>query len=286
MIANRTHVPESSKRQLALVLGATGGIGQAFCEALASSGFDLVISGRNVTKLESLGSQLTSKHGIEVEHRIWDLAKPDDVERIANYIQETKQLTWFINASGQAAWGRFHELSIQSQSELFQVNLLSPVKLLHAAINAFRERDQAAIIFVASAASFFSIPYISSYCSTKSGLVHLLASVHEELASTGIRIQALCPGFVKTDIFSIAGADINRIPSGLWLSPERVVRESLNAISKNKAIVIPGKRYRLLLWSTKWTPASINRRIAGWLFGSFDRFRLQPDKASEKASRG
>jgi uncharacterized protein len=275
MTMHGTHIPEPSIRQLALVLGATGGIGQAFCEELASRGFDLVISGRNVTKLESLAARLASNHRIAVEYQIWDLAKPDDVHRIARYLDENKRLTWFINSSGQAVWGRFHELSIESQTELFQVNLMSSVKLLHAAIRAFRHRNQGSIIFVASAASFFSVPYISSYCATKSGLVQLLVSVHEELASTGLRIQALCPGFVKTDMFTIAGADTNRIPPGIWLPPERIVRESLKAIGKNKAIVIPGKRYRLMLWITKWGPASISRRVTGWIFGSFERFRLR-----------
>lgn len=270
-----THIPEPSKRQLALVLGATGGIGQAFCEELASRGFDLVISGRNAAKLDSMAEQLASKHGIAVEYQVWDLAKPEDVDRVASYLEKNKRLTWLINSSGQAQWGRFHELSIESQTELFQVNLMSSVRLLHAAILAFQHRNQGTIIFVASAAGFFSVPYISSYCATKSGLVQLLVSVHEELSATGLRIQALCPGFVKTDMFAIAGADFNRIPPGIWLHPQRIVRESLNAIGKNKAVVIPGKRYRLMLWLTKWGPASISRRIAGRLFGSFDRFRLR-----------
>ncbi len=269
------HTPEPSKRQLALVLGATGGIGQAFCEELASRGFDLVISGRNAAKLDSMAKQLASKHGIGVEYQVWDLAKPEDVDRIASYLEENKRLTWFVNSSGQALWGRFHELSLESQMELFQVNLMSSVRLLHAAILAFRDRNQGSIIFVASAAGFFSVPYISSYGATKSGLVQLLVSVHEELSATGLRIQALCPGFVKTDMFAIAGADFNRIPLGIWLQPQRIVRESLNAIGKNKAVVIPGKRYRLMLWLTKWGPASISRRFAGRLFGSFDRFRLR-----------
>jgi uncharacterized protein len=272
---NSIHLPEASKRQLALVLGATGGIGQAFCESLANRGFDLVISGRNVAMLESMAAQLTSKHKIAVEHHVWDLAKPEDVDRIAKFFDETKKLTWFINASGQAAWGRFNELSIESQTELFQVNLMSTVKLFHAAINAFRDRNQGSIIHVASAVGFFPVPFLSGYCASKSGVVQLLASVHEELASTDLRIQVLCPGFVKTSMFSKAGADVNRLPPGIWLSPERIVRESLNAIGKNQAIVIPGKRYRLILWCTKWVPNSISRRVTGWLFGSFDRFRIR-----------
>jgi short-subunit dehydrogenase len=151
---------------------------------------------------------------------------------------------------------------------------LVPVELLRSATQAFSSRGGGTIVHVASAAAFYSIPYLTGYCVTKDAIVQMLVCIREEIKGRGVCIQALCPGFVKTDIFARAGADVQKLPTWIWISPQQVVRESMRAVELDRAVCIPGLRYRLMLLGLKLVPAKISRRIAGRIFGNFSKYRM------------
>jgi uncharacterized protein len=258
----------------ALVLGATGGIGQVFCHALAESGLSLIISGRDEAALQRLSQSIQAEFNSPIEIRCWDLTHEADIQAAIACLEADAKITWLVNSSGLAGWGRFDETEPVKLQNLLQVNLVAATRLIQAAVLVFKDRRRGNIIHVSSFAGYFPVPFLASYTATKSGMIQLITALHRELRSTPIRIQALCPGFVNTPMFAKAGADTKKLPSIVWISPERVVRESLSGVQQNRAIVIPGRRYRLLKWGSRWIPTVWQASLAGWLFGQFDRYKL------------
>ncbi len=265
---------KSSGLHGALVLGATGGLGKAYCQALASRHFHLLISGRDELALNALATELRDRYCVEVRTMVADLCQASDRDKVESALRENATLTWLVNAAGVAQWGAFMELPEDRQQQMFQINLLAPMQLLRFAIGEFRTRGGGTIIQVASGAAFFSVPFLAGYCATKGAIVQLLTSVGEEIRGESICLQALCPGFVKTKMFLRANADADRLPNWIWMTPERVVRESIRAAERNRLVCIPGKRYRMMLFGMRWAPTWVARRVAGKLFGNFPKYRV------------
>ena len=157
---------------------------------------------------------------------------------------------------------------------MFQLNLLVPIRLVRSAVEAFERRGGGQVIQIASAAAFFTVPFLSGYCATKTAIVQWLRSIRKENHASKVYVQALCPGFVKTEMFSKAGANADRLPRWIWMSPERVVRESLRAVKLNRTVCIPGRRYRMMIFGLKWVPSSISLWVAGRMFGNFLKYRV------------
>ena len=258
----------------ALVLGATGGLGKAYCHALAKCSLHLIISGRNEQALQALSNELVAAYNVEVETHIADLSFEANVEKVMALIRGNERIARFVNATGLAQWGHYTEFSEASEQAMFQINLWVPIQLVRCAVEAFEQRNGGKVIQVASAAAFFPIPFLSGYCATKMAIVQWLRSIRQENHASKVYIQALCPGVVKTQMFSKAGANADRLPSWIWMSPERVVRESLRAVELNRTVCIPGRRYRMMIFGLKWVPSSISIFVAGRLFGNFSKYRV------------
>ena len=124
----------------ALVLGATGGLGKAYCHALAKCRLHLIISGRNEKALQALSNELVAAYNVEVETHIADLGFEANVERVMALIRSNERITWFVNATGLAQWGHFSEFSEASEQAMFQINLLVPIRLVRCAVEAFERR--------------------------------------------------------------------------------------------------------------------------------------------------
>lgn len=266
---------QAVNRSCALVLGATGGIGRAYCHALARRKCDLLISGRDTARLATLVEELKSLYAIEVNALPADLCSQMGYQQILSVLREDRSVRWLVNAAGIAQWGRFDTVSPEYEQSMFELNLLAPIGLIRAAIDAFRKKGGGAIVHVASTAAFFSVPYLAGYCATKGALVQWVSAISEECRGETVYLQACCPGFVKTDMFMRAGADAERLPAWIWMSADQVAQASLHAADRKRVICIPGVRYQLMLWFTKWVPASLTRRIAGWLFGDVSKYRLK-----------
>ena len=261
-------------KSTALVLGATGGLGKVYCHALAKCRLHLIISGRNEKALQALSNELVAAYNVEVETHIADLGCDASVESVIALIRCNERITSFVNATGVAQWGRYSEFSETSEQARFQINLLVPLRLVRSAVEAFERRGGGTVIQVASAAAFFTVPFLSGYCASKTAIVQWVRSIRQENHASKVYVQALCPGFVKTEMFSKAGANADRLPNWIWMSPERVVRESLRAVDLNRTVCIPGRRYRMMIFGLKWVPSSISIFVAGRMFGNFSKYRI------------
>ncbi|MHA1146217.1 MAG: SDR family NAD(P)-dependent oxidoreductase [Candidatus Helarchaeota archaeon] len=233
---------------IALITGASAGIGAEFARALAAQGFSVILTARRREKLEEVAREVKDNYGVEAEVFPADLSKMEDIEKLVNHVQGLKKLDVLINNAGFGISGFLNELDTKPILDMMSVHDTAPILLCKAALPTMLEQDRGAIINVASLACFLRFPSGSIYNATKSFLIALTQSLHLDLHGTGIKVQALCPGMTVTEFHSVGyfeGFDRSTIPKWLWMSSEKTVRQSLAAFRKNKVVFIPGRKNRL-----------------------------------------
>ncbi len=260
------------EKGVAFITGASSGIGAAFARELGRRGFDLVLTGRRRERLEALASVLTHDYGIQVEVVVAELAKDEDLEALAEKVHSQDQLEILINNAGFGAGGApFHEQDYTVHQAMLKAHMLATVRLTYAALPVLIARGRGAIINVSSVAAFFPLPYHTMYTATKEFIRIFSESLAIELRATGVRVQALCPGFTRTDFHARLGFDPDRFyqTSGPLraMSAEEVVQASLRCLARGKVICVPGTTN----WIVSHLPCLIPRPLEHWLLGRFSR---------------
>jgi len=234
-------------RPIAVVTGATSGIGAAFADALASRGMNLVAIGRRGERLEQLARRYAAIGNVSVRTIVADLADRTALKSVEDEIRRLAFVDTLVNCAG---FGMFESFAAsdpdQIERQLF-LDLIVPARLAKAVVPGMIARRQGAIINVSSMAAFLPIPNFASYCAAKAGLTRLTEALHGELAGTGVRVQALCPGPVPTEFFAISGYDLEDVPKPLLQSAEACVESSLRALESGKVVHVPKLTIRLFL---------------------------------------
>jgi uncharacterized protein len=237
------------ERGTTLITGASSGIGAAFARVLAAQGYDLILVARREERLAALASDLGERYGIAVQYLLADLSEPSGLEQAEQRVASLTDLDLLINNAGFAARGYLAETDIRRQSEMIQLHVVASTRLTRAALPGMIVRRQGGIINVASLGAFVALPGDAVYNATKAYLVSFSRTLHEELKGTGVRVQALCPGFTRTEFHDAGGlpeSDLARIPAMLWLQAEEVVRVSLRSLRRDQVICVPGWRNRII----------------------------------------
>ncbi len=255
----------------ALVTGASSGIGEAFARRLARDGHHLVVVARGKTRLESLARELRHQHHVEVHVEAADLTRADDLQRLAERVAAADDLDLLVNNAGFGTIGRFDTLDSDTEEEEIRLNVVALVRLTRAALPAMLARGHGAIINVSSMAAFQPGPYMATYGATKAFVNSFTEAVYEELRGTGVKVQALCPGFTRTGFQERAHADASALPSFAWMTPEPVVDASLAALQRNQLICVPGLGNQVVTRLAGAVPRAAVRRVVG-IFGK--RFKL------------
>jgi len=241
---------ESGKKsRTAVVTGASSGIGAVFARKLAAQGYHLVVVARREGLLNELREELESKHNIRVEVAPADLAEPDQLESLSQRVAEIPDLEMLVNNAGFGTMGTFTQIDAKRHRDMIQVHVVAAVQLTRTALPGMIERARGAIINVSSIAAWLHLAGNGQYSATKLYLNAFSESLQDELREAGVKVQALCPGFTYTgfhDTEELAGFDRNHIARGLWMQADDVVDYSLAALKRNRVIVIPGWKNRLL----------------------------------------
>lgn len=234
--------------QTAIITGASAGLGESYARQLAERGFNLVLVARREDRLQTIGEELKERFGIAVEVLPADLSVPESVGRLVSMIQTREDIEILVNNAGFGVQGPFHTADIEKHVAMIHVHVLATVRLTHAVLPQMVARHRGYVINVSSLASFLTAPGAVSYCATKSYLNTFSKSVQAELQGTGVRIQALCPGFTYTEFHDVPDAKMDRslIPRFMWMSADRVVSISLGAMSRRRVICVPGLVNRVL----------------------------------------
>lgn len=254
-------------RRRALVTGASSGIGEAFARRLAADDYDLVLVARRADVLEALAAELKEKRGVAVETLAADLTQDAELSGVEARIRSDAGLELLVNNAGFGSEGRFHELDPAGETRMVRLNVEAVVRLTHAALQGMVERGHGAIVNVSSGVAFVPSPYFATYGATKAFVNSFTEALYEELRGTGVRVQALCPGFTRTGFQATAGVDSSRIPSFLWMEPEQVVEASLDGLRRGTLVCVPGLHNQL----SSAFRGPLSRPLARRLLGAFGR---------------
>jgi len=243
-----------------LVTGASAGIGHEFCRQLAAAGYDLLVVARDAARLEALRREL-EQQAISVDVFPADLTRDDDVTRLIGLIAASPRLELLVNNAGFGTRGSLADASPSQQEAMLRLHTIAPMRLSQAALSVLLPRGRGAIINVSSVASFvYSVGNVN-YCATKAYLTNFSEGLAAELRGTGVRVQALCPGFTHSEFHERMKLDTKVIPGWMWLSSKDVVQDSLRNVRRPGPVVcIPGLRYKLMVFLLRHLP----RSFIGW----------------------
>ena len=229
----------SSAKPLALVTGASSGIGQAFARRLAVRGYDLIVSGRRQDRLDVLADEFP---GAKVRTMVGDLASPDGLKALVD-ICSGEAIDLLVNNAGVAHYMAFVDLPPEKAAELLQVKVVAPTMLARAAAPGMIARGSGAIVNVAGMLAFSGpaplgpSPGRATYVGALAYAVALSQALHQELAPNGIKVQALCPGIVVTEFHERQGMDLSAFPR---MSADDVVTASLRGLELGEVVCAPG----------------------------------------------
>ncbi len=232
----------------AIVTGASSGIGAEFARQLAAAGCNVVLVARREERLAVLAQELKAAHAIQARMLVLDLLNPDAAERLASNVADI-QVDLLANNAGFGDYGPFAEIDSQRASRMVQLNIQSLVQLSHRFLPDMLARKQGAIINVASTSAFQAVPFMSLYAATKAFVLHFSEGLWAETRKHGVTVQALCPGFTRTEFFDKASLPASA--AFAVTTVEEVVSHSLKALTKGKPCTVPGWANYLLTLSNR-----------------------------------
>lgn len=243
----------------ALVTGASSGIGKAIAEQLATDGTRLVVVARDGDRLDALAGALD----VDVEVMIADLGEHDALARIEERLRDDDHpVDLLVNNAGFGLIGPFHDLDIERESAVVDVNITALHRLSHAAASTMVERGGGGgILNVSSIAASAPAPNSATYSATKAFVSSFSEALHAELAEHHVHVTALCPGLTRTEFQDRAEFDTSHIPDFLWQSADEVAAAGLKGVDQNRANVVPGGLNRVGAGLLNTLPGALRRRV-------------------------
>ena len=206
---------DPASRPVAVVTGASSGIGEEFARQLAARGYDLVLVARRIDRLADLAERIRVTHEVECVPFAADLANPDARDHFIQALAPEKaRLEMLVNNAGFGTHGFFYETDLERELEMINVNCAAPVHLTKRVLPWMLERKRGFIVNVASLSAFAPGPVMAMYFATKAFLLSFSEALWEECRDTGVRVTALCPGPVKTEFQGTAGLSPKARSSG------------------------------------------------------------------------
>jgi short-subunit dehydrogenase len=237
----------------ALVTGATAGIGAAFARRLAAEGHSLVLVARDVSRLEAAAAGLPG----DIELLPADLADDDGCAAVEERLGRGVDV--LVNNAGIGLGGEFLTNSRADEQYMLDLNVRAVMRLTHAALPGMVERGHGDIVNVSSVAGFGPLAPGSTYGATKAWVTNFSESVHAAVRDRGVRVVALCPGFVRTEFHERAGIEVGDRRGRLWLDADRVVADALADLRRGRAVSVPSVQYKLISSALRHLPHGLLR---------------------------
>jgi hypothetical protein len=254
-------------KKVAFISGATSGLGAAFARHFAQQGYNLILTGHPDDKISLDVEDLKTKKGVNIDIILADLANENDVKRLEEIIRKTREIDVLINNAGFFFGKAFWKNDISSLESMVKVHICTPVRLILAALPNMTSNNKGTIITLSSLVSFMPVPQDAMYSATKLFSNSFMESLHISFKDKGIKVQVLCPGFMRnTSFHERAGMKLSLLKNWQilpWMEPENVVKISVrNLRKKNKVVVIPGFRNRAIKYIISILPRPLYYRFA------------------------
>jgi hypothetical protein len=251
-------------RPVALVTGASSGIGREIARLFAADRWDLVLVARREEALRELAGELNERHGVAAHVVSADLADPAGPARIATDVAARGlAVEALVNSAGLGVWGRFVETGWQAERELLAVNVVALTELTKRLLPGMLERGRGRILNVASTAAFQPGPLMAVYFASKVYVLHFSIALGVELERTGVTVTTLCPGPTRSGFADVAGAKGSKLfAGGRGMAATEVARAGYDAMLAGRGLLVLGAWNKLLAFSARWVPRVFAARVA------------------------
>lgn len=259
---------------LALVTGASSGIGEAIARQLAQAGHPLVLVARRRDRLEALAAALRQAHGVAVTVIPADLAAPGAAQGLLDTVQaQGLSVRILVNNAGYGMQGRFLDMSLDELDAMFQLNVTALVHLTALFGRQMVASGGGHILQVASSVALVPSPWVSAYAGSKAAVGAFSEAVAYELRGEGVWVTTLYPGITTTEFNAVAGAKTPAVMRGSVLSADAVARIGLQAMFRRRRAVVPGLINRVNALLSRVLPRGLVIGLAGWLMGRANAHR-------------
>lgn len=249
-------------KKYTLITGGTEGIGFELAKLYGKDNENLILVARDENKLKEKKAFLEKEYNIEVLILSTDLSVDNSYENIIKFVDEKNIVVdKLINNAGIGSFGEFHLGKDGFEEKIIGINIISLTNLTKHFLKEMVERKSGGILNVASTAAFVGGPKMAMYYSTKAYVLSLTEAIHDEVKDYGIKVSCLCPGPVRTSFQSKAGIKKSESAKKYLMSAEDVAKEGYKKFEKNKAIIIPGFKNKLLVIGNKLIPRALSRKI-------------------------
>lgn len=255
-------------RKVALITGASAGLGEQFAQLFARDGHDVILVARTAARLEALASKLEQEHKVKAHVLAADLSRPEEPQRIFNEVRSRQlEVEFLVNNAGFGTNSPFLDLELTREAEMVEVNCTALLKLTHLFARPMRERRSGRILNMASTAGFQPGPFMATYYATKAFVLSFSEALSHELNGTGVTVTCHCPGATHTEFATRAGNDKSRLfqRSGGIAKASDVAGDAYAAMMKGRVLAIHG----FLNWfgavGVRFSPRAMVRSIAASL---------------------
>ena len=248
-------------RRIALITGASSGIGEAFAEVFASEGFDLVITARRDDRLRAIAARIEQRCGTAVSVIVEDLSDPDAPSRLCRALADRGLvIDVLVNNAGYGIPGVFMASAWDRQADLLQVMVVALSELTHRLLPGMVDRRYGRVINVASLAALVPAPAGHTlYAACKAFVVKFSESLAHEVRPAGVHVTALCPGFTQSQFHDVTGTreQVRHLPGWLWMDAPAVARQGFDAVMAGTPIHVTGRVNRTIALLARHLPQSL-----------------------------
>jgi short-subunit dehydrogenase len=251
---------------LALITGASAGLGAEFAKLFADGGHDLILVARRRDRLEEVARALKGIHrGLTVHVIDMDLGRPGAGAGLFARVAALGPVDFLVNNAGFGNSGSFGEISLTKELELLDLNIRTLVELTHLFVGAMKKRGSGRILNVGSVAGFQPGPFMANYYASKAYVNSFSEALHEELRGTGVSCTVLAPAATRTEFASAAGLEASHLFKAGAASAPDVARAGYRAMMQGCALELPGILPKLMVFSVRFSPRAMVRKVAGWM---------------------
>lgn len=249
---------------LALITGASAGLGAAFARALAAEGCDLVLVARDEIRLTQARDVLQRQFGVTVEVIPADLGTEAGCTTVADRLASAQRpVDTLINNAGIGLYKQFGQASLADEERMLDLNVRAVLRLTYAAVEAMVARGGGLILNVSSVAAFMPRGAVATYSASKAYVSMLSESLAVQYAGTGLTVSSVCPGFTRTEFHQRAEANMSHVPDWMWLDADDVARAALADARKGKVTSVPNFKYKAMTSAVRVMPRPLLRKVMG-----------------------
>ncbi len=255
--------------RIALVTGASSGLGRAFSERLAMAGSDLVLVARDQSRLNACALNLTDTYAVQVHVIAADLSRSESAPRVFDELRSLgKTPDTLVNNAGFNVYGRFEDSDLDKEIEMIGLHTVAVTQLTKEFLRGRDRTRRNRVVNVSSLAALVPGPFVSVHFATRAHLLSFSLALAEEYRKTDVCVTCLCPGPMRTDFFHRAGMEDVRLASD-WpmktMSPTEVAAAGYEAMMNAKPMFVPGRRNKLFALAAEVAPRPVKAIFTKWI---------------------